>query len=118
MNSTAQRRAPTLDKKELVNYQEVCSIIKACKNSGVSELRLGELHLVFGQRQSKVKPRPLENGKVQPVEQNLITPEERIAERETEIELEEQEELQQLAISNPLEYERRLGEGSLEDENS
>jgi len=30
-----------------MNAKEVCSIVKACATSGVSEIRLGELHVVF-----------------------------------------------------------------------
>jgi len=100
-------------KIDCMSSEDVVKIIKACKKAGISEFKFGELQLVFGEKQSKVSSKPLDDGKAEPFEQNPTTEEERKAERETEIELEEQEELQSLAISDPLEFEKRLSSGEL-----
>lgn len=108
----------TIKKTSCMTSEDIVKIIKACKKTDISEITIGDVHMVFGVKQSKVLSSPLDDGTVKPFEQSPMTEEERTVERETEFELEQQEELQQLAISDPLEYEKRLSSGELIGEES
>lgn len=94
---------------------EVCAILKACGEAQVRELKLGNLHVTFrrpasGGVRAEAPPPPADT---EISAANPITTDRRdTVERNI---LKKEEELSQLMIENPAEYERALLEGELEE---
>jgi hypothetical protein len=110
----------TKPKKMLYSVNEICKIIKVSRVTGVVELTLGELHVRFSEKAMPQKIKNFSSDKPTASETAPSdTPEFRkflVSQQELEAELEAKEELESLMVSNPLEYERRLANGELEED--
>jgi hypothetical protein len=103
--------------KRSLKTSEICTIIEACSQAGVIELKFGDLHVRFAERARS------------DVTQSLpIIPEAEISDEQTqqiatdslrqdELTL-KSERLQQMIIDEPAEFERLLLDGDLIDEAS
>jgi hypothetical protein len=93
------------------NAKDICSIIKACKDSGVKHLSLGELSIKFDASERglpvDISPHSVANSNVEPPKQ-IITP----MDREQERILEET----RLMIEDPMGYEQRIMDGDIDIE--
>lgn len=94
--------------------KEICELIKVCGASGVTELKVGELHVQFS---SKAHGGSVSSGIELPIIKNtdqLVETEQEVILRD-EIKL-KQDQLDLALIESPAEYERLLMSGELEDE--
>lgn len=98
----------------LLDADAVCSIIRECKLAEVSELSFGGLHLAFSGAKAKA-PEPLTPAKPSQSEEIIPTEKELRAIEEDGRRLADDRDTDELILTNPLEYERRLSEGALED---
>lgn len=127
---TAARRAVLAELKSgLLKAEEVCRIISTCAKSNVAVLKYGDLYVRFGPNS---EPRKKKASKPDAIPENptATDPDPRTSdtaisenaeeiERETherdELNLREQQ-IQESAITNPLEFENMLASGDLEDD--
>lgn len=97
----------------MVNSNDVCRIIKACVQSGVRELHFGALTLLFGPRDPSVQ-QGLEMGETNPfMPVQNDTPEAEAAQNRNI-----RDEMDEMRLLDPLEYENRLAEGMNEGEDT
>lgn len=90
------------DDSLLAVAKDVCRIITVCAKNGVSEFRLGDIHLVFGAvDQPSIQPRMVQT---KPLETKSISDE---AEAQDRLEATKTY-LDELLISDPLAYEKLL----------
>lgn len=101
----------------ILTASEICQIIVACKENGVVRLKVGDLKVVFGS-----KPIDLENSaSEQPKPGETVSDTAdlvpiHISENQIDKDLEkERDDIADLLISDPLEYERALAAGELVD---
>jgi len=96
-----------------INCKEVCAIIKICSESGVRELSFGGLKVSFGRHANEVLA--LDNTYAAP---QAIHEAQAIEASQKAIEQEElstkEEQLSQMMIEDPLEYEAMVARGELE----
>jgi hypothetical protein len=111
----------------VLNAEEVCSIIESCKDAGVSVLKFRGLYLRFGHadhaRRAETAPGPgieetttssptdsdeMEKAAVEAHERTLLRDELKVRAQQ----------IDELPITDPLEYERKLANGELEDDAS
>lgn len=115
------------DQNNLLTSDEVCSILKACAESKVRELKFGGLYVSFGpqalEEQIHIMLPPAASEPVAPTSapppvaemteaQHTIQTSESLAQAEIEA---KEDQLALLAIENPVEFERQLMNGELED---
>lgn len=107
-------------KKLLYSVEDICKIIKVSRVTGVVELTLGELHVRFSEKAMPQKRKNFSSDKPtasetapspNPDHEKFL-----VSQQELETELDAKEELESLMVSNPLEYERRLANGELEED--
>lgn len=109
-----------------LSVDAVCSILKECSTSGVSELKFRDLHVRFGSTAGPVVDlRSLRYPLVQQPqgpqpEVADLTPEQHAENTKLTLELEElrmrEEKLARALVEDPLEYERMLRDGELSDD--
>lgn len=114
-------------KSSLLKAEELCRIISTCARSNVASLKLGDLQVEFG-----TKPKPKAKEYVAPVDPTSADPDSSLTEAEIsertqaidkgtlerdEIFLREQQ-IQELPLTNPLEFEAALASGDFEDDGS
>ncbi len=110
----------TAPKKSLLTFSQVCSILKACGESRVAELKFGDLHVTFhppvkegpeAQQYFPTTPTPPEaeisDQQREQLEKHALAEDERRV---------KEEQLQQMLIEDPAGYERLLAEGELEQD--
>lgn len=122
----AQRETTPLGPdKNVLSGEDVCRIIESCGKSNVRVLKFSGLHLRFGvraepKRQADPEPGPLELMQAIPASDPKILEEAAKIQRKT-IQQQEaalrQQQLDELILSNPEEYERRMASGDLVDAN-
>lgn len=111
-------------RKSVLKAEEVCSIISTCGTANVSELSFGDLHVRFGAPKPERQPEPLAPvGQSQPT--TPPSPETVLSEKEADriaketLELQElltrEQQMAELNLTDPVEYERQLAAGELED---
>lgn len=99
-----------------MTHREICAILKACVNSNIKELCIGDLKLSFfgpndGQPYAATIPQPIRDP--ESLKSKIRQVEEATFERfESKI---KDDELDQLLIEDPALYERLLTAGELED---
>lgn len=107
----------TLDEsvKTEPTVKDICRLIVACKENGVTELQFGSLRLFFGKAPAsaieEITPQaviPREDLRAQGPEQT-VSP-------ELAAELRDQEDVELMVVEDPLEFERRIASGELIDE--
>lgn len=92
-----------------ISTKEILQILKECSKLGVTRLRMGDLEMSFGPESlretlpNKVREKP----KAQAVEEKKS-----IAAQESRL---RQEQIEELMIADPEEYERRIAMGELVD---
>lgn len=95
--------------KNLLSSKDVCSIIKMCAQSKVSELKFGELHLSFGyfsdESRSEVPNTRISEAKLKEEEQKYIA--------ESEIRSKD-DEIDQMLIEDPVKFEELLEQGEFD----
>lgn len=94
--------------------KEICAIIKACKESGVTLFTTGDVRIEFGEQVShQIHPVP------QVSETDLAKQAEiaGLSEESDRLDAEEQDEFE-LHVTDPAEYERRLLAGELKEDAS
>lgn len=94
----------TVSDNPLADANSICQIIKECAKGGVSELKLGNLSLVFGPKDKSDKPlEAIETRSFEQETQKISNEAEaqRLAERV-------QQDLEELSITDPAAYERML----------
>lgn len=93
--------------------QDICAILKAASDASVFEMQLGDLFVRFG------GPAPLaELAIAQSISANAIAEESRAEIQKTfekEAVLDKEDKLALMAIEDPMEYERLIMSGELED---
>lgn len=117
MSSTKSTRC-AVSRKNVLTSEDVCSIIRACSESGVMELEFQDLHIVLG-KQAKPPQDSIGAG----VTEVIPTPEPQIKEQDLppdellkqEIQARE-EQLAQMMLEDPAEAERLQLEGDLSDD--
>jgi hypothetical protein len=94
---------------------EICKIIKSGKECGVSTVVVRDTYvrIEFGVAAQAPEPTPTAQPSKVEIEEQL--PLSDIQYSRDSKELEEEDELAELAIEDPVEYERRLAAGELED---
>ena len=94
-----------------LSKEDICGIIKECGQNGVREFKLGALFLNFG-------PSPAPTIEPVHVAPRVQYEQIKLSEKETEkmARDNQEEELQRLLITDPLEYEQMLRRGDVEDE--
>lgn len=135
-SSTHKDPIPPGNPKSSLSAEDLCRIIKACRESGVSELKFGELHAVFRQQTDEVRAPSLARrdrmSELVEMERRLRAhstrppaPAAAIAAnqaKEAKRALEEDEtklkneELAELYLTNPKLAEEMLNQGELEDD--
>lgn len=105
-------------KNSLLNFKELCSIIKTCSGHNVSELKFGDLHVTFHRT---VKSELEQTAPVQPTHTDTeISDEQREQIAKAALERDEistrEDQLDQMLIESPSDYERLIAEGDLEDD--
>lgn len=121
-NSTSGKIYTTLELKGLENFtsRDICGIIKACAQAGVAELRLSQEFIVsfrhtenLSQANTPVQASQVKRGSFPKgsakAEQKIIDLAQ-VDERSADAE----EEIQNLILTNPLEYESQEAQGALE----
>ena len=118
MNSQKPTICTACEKQIPLPPADVCSIIEACGKAGVRILKYGNLYLNLGP--PKPKEEPLPNYPILPVTAPLPLGPDHVKQNETALEMDEQEvkaeRLRMLMIEDPMEYERQLRDGELDDE--
>lgn len=104
--------------KSLLSFRELCSIIKTCGSNNVAELKFGDLHVRFHQAVVVQQQQPPKVETTHP--DTEISDEQReqlenVALVRDEIATKE-DQLDQMLIESPSEYERLIAEGDLEDD--
>ena len=98
--------------------EEICAIIKQCGESDVLKLSLGDFHVEFERKASALLDTPEQASQVFPVisqeQSNEIQDLANIKERSDDA----SEEIANLLLTNPVEYEDSLMRGDLEDAES
>lgn len=95
-----QRKLPALN-QNFLKPQDVVTILKAAHEASVSEIRYADLHITFG-RKPNVESEPME----MVLERKEVT--KTLDEKKMEV-------LDELLITNPLEYETQLARLQAED---
>lgn len=98
-------------RKNLLNREDICSIIEVCSQNKVSELKFGDLHLsfVFHVEQSA---RPQASFEAVISEDELKNEEKNyLAERELEV---KRDEIDQMLIEDPAKFEELLEQGEFD----
>lgn len=98
---------------EHMNHKEVCQILKVCVRSNVKELRLGELTVSFFDPkgpQAEIMPQVVQDPESLSKMNNIDK-----STRETLEYRLKQDQLEQMAIEDPVEYEKLQLSGDLED---
>jgi len=97
--------------------KELCEIILACKEAHVTELKIGDIHIVFSAKpivaDNTPVPKPLETEQAEnftPIKVDEFSTNPKVEDEKTEIE--------ELQISDPVRYEEMLGRGELIDDES
>lgn len=98
--------------------KDICNIIRVCSKSHVSRIKMGDLEIEFrGSGIEKQVPVTIAEAtnceKPQNLEASYATVEEEVIEQEG-VKLRE-EQLLQMAIEDPVEYEKLIASGDLED---
>jgi hypothetical protein len=93
----------------------VCEIILACGKAGVRILKYGNLYLALGPAPEKVEQYPLAIPGAPLIPDHAKQNADTLLRDEDEIRAEQ---LRMLMIENPMEYERQLRDGELNDEPS
>ncbi len=111
-------------RKSVLKADEVCGIILHSGKANVSELTFGDLHVRFGAPKSERQPEELSLvGQSQPTvptsSETILSDEEaaRITKDTLEIQelLTREQQMAELQLTDPVEYERQLAAGELED---
>ncbi len=111
-------------RKTVLKADEVCGIILHSGKANVSELTFGDLHVRFGAPKSERQPEELSLvGQSQPTaptsSETILSDEEaaRITKDTLEIQelLTREQQMAELQLTDPVEYERQLAAGELED---
>lgn len=87
--------------KKVLTGEDICSIVKACASSGVTELTLGDLSIKLGHRDIKT-----EHNIHYEIQPTLKTHLPLSVNEEEDLELAKEQELDDLFHNNPAEYER------------
>lgn len=106
------------DTKTVFNVEQVCAIISKCAESGVTELKFGDLHVSFQPKseqttQAATWARPAHHSDTEISEELLRqTDKERLEQDERRF---REEQLAEMMLTDPLAYEELLASGELED---
>lgn len=93
--------------EKVLSAKDICSIVKACASSGVTDLQMGDLHIKFGKPS---EADPINFHYISSAgETNLSSANENTSTDEDSEPSED--ELNDLLMNNPAEYERRRLEG-------
>lgn len=93
---------------------DICEIIKTCKESSVSSLKLDTLEVVFSTPNSKNSPALSNSVHAEQEEKPLVN--QVIFQDSTEPKAEETwDRIEELQISNPAQYEEMIAQGGLPD---
>lgn len=95
----------TFIKKDVAYSDDICRIIKVCAQSGVQEIKFGDLHLIFGEI-DKTPTNNLRSVKTKPREQESQKISEEAQEKERLDNVAEY--LSDLQLTDPLAYEKLL----------
>lgn len=100
-----------------LNAQEICKLIKACKGSGVTKLKFGDLEITFGEATEIARPKvPLTQETPTVSEEQLLKAQIIEAEAVKQDELTEaKDSLENMLIEDPEHYEELIVRGELED---
>ena len=116
--------ATTAIEKRILTSDEVCAIIKACNDARVAVLKFGDLEIQFHQ---KVEPLAFEHGpqgwqRLQPTQPEAEISEQQQQLHEKSFDADEirvkQDQLDQMLIEDPHEFEKLMAQNELEDEES
>lgn len=118
-NLTSGTNSTTLNLQKVKSTEcavkDICRLIVACKENGVSELKFGELHLLFGNGPEK-SPEEITPSAAIPSE-DLKAQEQVSKEAEAQLRFaEEQDDVSLMVLEDPAEMERRIANGELIDE--
>ena len=105
--------------KRLLNFKELCSIIKTCGANNVAELKFGDLCVSFHKKVETQQPIESEH-KHNTHTDTEISDEQREQMGKAALEHDEimtrEDQLDQMLIESPSEYERLIAQGDLEDD--
>lgn len=99
-------------RKEILNIDNICALIRTCGEVGVKEVSFGRLHVVFGRKDQDTQasspnlPDKALSEQSQSIEQRAF--------EQDEISTKD-DQLAELVITDPLEYERLVASGDLEN---
>lgn len=96
MNGQSILNSRTMTASKL-SARDICSIIKACNDASVSEIRIGDIHIIFNGAKS---PEYLTDAAISPNNGLRSVPSEPVTS--------EEDVLDQLILSNPSEYEEMV----------
>lgn len=91
--------------KKILESSEICSIIKACGESEVSELKFGDLSIKFGRSASHLNPEPVLDRSIEQEQtriQDEVLVQDELMSRE--------DELANMLVEDPVRYEEMLAE--------
>jgi len=113
MNGTTSTERKQRSRKIVLNSNDVCNIIKECANTGVSELKFGDLHLKFGYTLPAQPQAPL----------GAEIPEAQLKQEENEYLDQEfykskDDEIENMIIEDPSKFEELLNNGEFDGEES
>jgi len=100
-----------VSKNLVVSLEDLCRIIKVCAQNCVQEIRFGELHLVFGERDQSSNSRATIQTRSGEKKAQKINEEAQEHLRDEIV----RDQLDQLKLLNPLEYERYMAGELVED---
>jgi len=100
-----------------LSTQSVCSIIETCARYNVAKLQFRDLMLEFGQKPEQPPPGRTTATTVADMTEQEHQEQTKQALAEDELSLREQQ-LEELKITDPAEYERQIRDGELEDDDA
>lgn len=99
-------------KKEEPSVKDICRLIVACKENGVSELKIGTLHLFFGNAPARAVEKITPEAAIPPEDLKAQDQENEIAAAQSK----DEDEVSLMVIEDPVELERRIASGEMIDE--